>query len=157
MAITESSSQNKKRIYDPFRQMWVVATPEEIVRQKLLQKMMQELSYPKELISVERALSDLCIHKGNKKTPSRRVDIVCFARKGPSHFIPLVIIECKESHSLAKEALSQVKGYNAFLGAPFIAVSSPEGETLAYYLEGKEHFLPYLPPYPALLQAVSHG
>lgn len=157
MGTTESSSLSKEQIYDPFRKLWLVATPEERVRQALLKKMVFDLFYPKELLSIERALSDLCINTNQKKIPSRRVDIACFAKLPNKGLAPLLVIECKEDSILAQKALSQVKGYNAFLGAPFIAIAHPEGEMLSYCSQNKEHFLNYLPSYAMLLQAVGYG
>jgi hypothetical protein len=155
MATTESSSQNKEQLYDPLRQQWVAATPEERVRQRLLQKMVEALSYPKELLSVERALKDLCLVR--TEAPNRRVDIICFAKTKDFGMTPLLVIECKESEELAKKALSQVQGYNAFLQAPFLAVAYPRGETFVYMQEDKEKYLSYLPSYPMLLEAVGYG
>ncbi len=143
----------KEVLYDEVRKLWVKATPEEIVRQNLIKKMIEKLSYPRELLSVERALGDLCFHK--KGVPFRRVDLVCFA-KGEEGIFPLLIVECKESSSLADEALAQVQGYNHFLGASFIAVSHPEGETFGYPSEKGFSFLPYLPKYTDLIQAFTH-
>ena len=143
----------KEVLYDEVRKLWVVATPEEIVRQNLLKKMMEKLSYPRELLSVERALGDLC--PGRQGVPFRRVDIACFA-KGKEGLFPLLLIECKESASLAVSALAQVQGYNHFLGASFMAVSHPEGETFYYPSEKGFSFLPYLPKYTDLIQAFTH-
>lgn len=157
MAITASSSPNKEQIYDPFRKVWVTATPEEKVRQALLQKMVKELLYPIEFLSVERALCDLCVQSKEKKIPTRRVDIACFAKGGKMGVYPLLVIECKESSTLAKKALSQVKGYNTFLGAPFVAIAYPEGVLFSYFSQNKEYSLDYLPSYQMLLQAVDCG
>ena len=59
--------QNKK-IYDPIRKRWVVATSEEIVRQKVLLCLTKNLGYPPQGIVVEKALSELP-HLEKKKCP----------------------------------------------------------------------------------------
>ena len=43
-----------KQVYHTIRQKWVAATPEEVVRQTWIQRMVQELKFPKEsLLSKE--------------------------------------------------------------------------------------------------------
>lgn len=154
METMESSSPNKARVYDELRKLWVVATPEEIVRQKLLKKMVGSLAYPKALISVERSLAELC--SAAVSVPYRRVDVVCFAKE-EGKLLPLLVIECKEKASDQQEAIAQVQGYNRFLQARFIAVASPDGEIFGYRtLEGMS-FLPFLPSYSELTRQAFNG
>jgi hypothetical protein len=148
------NSLTREKIYDAFRNSWVVATPEEIVRQRILQKMVQILLYPKELITVERSLVELCPEIDC--IPNRRVDIVCFT-KTPKGLAPLLIIECKESAQEEKRAIDQVLGYNRFLQARFVAVVHPEAEVFGYPDAQGFSFLPYLPTYRDLVKAASYG
>jgi hypothetical protein len=158
MATMGLSTPNRDRIYDEVRHLWVVATPEEIVRQSLLKKMIYELSYPRELISVEKALSEIpCL--ASVASPLRRIDVACFAPKiHPQHALyPLLLIECKEDKKEAENAWQQVQGYNTFLQACFLAVAYPEGELFGYLQAGALHCLSYLPSYLQLMQAIGHG
>ena len=141
----------KQQVYDEIRGTFVIATPEEIVRQNLLRKMTQALGYPKELLSVERALADLC--PSIPGVPPRRVDVAVFYKKKET-LLPLMLLECKESATLAKKALEQVKGYNHFFKAPFIAVSHPDGELFGYIGKQGLTSLPYLPTYQNLVEGV---
>lgn len=159
----ESSSPNKGELYDPFRKKWVAATPEEKVRQTLLQKMTLELSYPRELLTIEKALSEMPHLQGGaySAAPLRRADVLCFA-KGihPEHSLyPLLLIECKECASLAEEAKQQVIGYNYFIKACFVAVAYPKGIQWGYYDSKLQSysFSSSLPSYPRLMQAVAHA
>lgn len=159
----ESSSQSKGEIYDPFRKKWVAATPEEKVRQALLQQMTLELSYPRELLTIEKALSEMPHLQGGADAapPLRRADLLCFA-KGihPEHpFYPLLLIECKGCASLLEEAKQQVIGYNYFIKACFVAVAYPQGSQWGYY-DSKQQgysFSSSLPSYHRLMQAVAHA
>lgn len=118
------------------RQRWVVSTPEEQVRQALLRKMVEELHFPRGLLSVER---------GNRK---RRTDIVCYTQK----MRPLVLIECK-ALSIEEEAIQQAFGYNETILAPFVTLAGRE-ETLTFWFEGKTRkSVPFLPVYEELLDA----
>ena len=122
----ESSRPNSfKQIYDPIRKIWVLADPEEIVRQTLIQKMIHCLGFPAELLAVEVDLNSLS--HITTKAPDRRADLICFA-KGihPSYpLYPLLLIECKRGKA-SKKALDQLIGYNYFVKAPFIAVADSE-------------------------------
>ena len=151
----ESSTPNKDLIYDRVRGRWVVSTPEEKVRQNLLAKLIQELCFPKALISVEKALSELPLSQAGY-IPLRRVDIACFikAPNDPSSMQAFLLIECKESKRQAQMALEQVKGYNFYLKAPFIAVAYPEGEIMGWGYGKDFKVAPFIPPYQQLLKAV---
>lgn len=152
------STSNRDKIYDEVRNLWVIATPEEIVRQNLLKKMIYELSYPRELISVEKALSEIPFFT-SIPAPMRRIDVACFAPKiHPSHALyPLLLIECKENKKEAEKAWQQVQGYNSFLKACFLAIAYPEGALFGFLQEGKMQVLSYLPTYLQLMQAIGHG
>ena len=120
MEVMASSPLNKRReIYDPIRQKWIVATPEEIVRQKCISYLIENCQFPSSLISIEKKLSELPhLNERKKDLPERRLDLLCF---GPKLAFPLLLIECK-AVPLQDKMLSQVWGYNAYIGAPFIAL-----------------------------------
>lgn len=150
---------NKQQIFDPVRKKWVLSTPEEIVRQELIDHMIHELFYPKELMAIEKVLSTIPTVDHTKSPPAdRRVDMVCFA-KGIHHALPLypvLLVECKESVSLKDQAIDQVIGYNYFIKAYFIAVAYPGGIEWGYYDRSKQGYVFFsnLPSYHRLLQAV---
>jgi hypothetical protein len=156
----ESSNQNKRLIFDEVRHKWVAATPEEMVRQGLLKKMVNELSFPRELIAVEKNLSEMphLSHLHTCSLPTRRMDIVCFGKGIHSKFslYPLLVIECKESEKDKSDAMHQVMGYNHYLQACFLAVAHPGGIEVGYRKPGEPHyeFLSHLPSFAELLGAV---
>jgi len=82
--------------------------------------------------------------------------VACFAKNiHPEHSLyPLLLIECKESANDAMKALDQVKGYNLFVKAYFIAVAYPGGELFGFLEKDKFRLLEYLPSYQQLVQAV---
>lgn len=155
----ESCSQNK--LYDPIRRLWVAATPEEHVRQRLLQQMTQSLGFPPQLIAVEKSLRELPhLADAVGSLPDRRTDILCFAQGiHPRHpLFPLLLVECKQE-AIDQAAVEQTIGYNYHVQARFIALASPE-ETRLGYLDAKTQrytFLSFLPSYTQLLASVSHG
>lgn len=118
----ESSNPNK--VYDEVRGAYVAAIPEEIIRQKWLQLMIHELGYPKELLVVERELSQLPhLVFSHDKLPNRKVDILCYAKgiNDEHTFHPLLLMECKKP-KLTKKDFDQLIGYNHHVGAHFVAL-----------------------------------
>lgn len=111
----------------------MVATPEEQVRQNLLRIMVEELGYPKGLISVER------------KIAFRRYDIVCYS----TAMKPLLLIECK-AEDPDEGAIDQALGYNFWLQAPFIGLAGPRKILTLWKEEEKWGSVPFLPRYEEL-------
>ncbi len=116
-------SSRLSKLFDPVRGCYVAATPEERVRQKWLHAMVAVLGFPKELLAVEKEISQLPHLLSDPHVPQRRADIICFARGiHPEHVLyPLLLIECKQE-VLNEKALDQVMGYNYYVDAPFVAV-----------------------------------
>ncbi len=150
-----SSNPSNRQIFDSFRGIWVKATPEEIVRQSLLRKMVHDLGYPRELIAVEKEISEL-VPFNTAATPQRRIDIVCFKKNLNSGLLPLILIECKDE-PVTQKAINQVIGYNAFIKAPFLSVVSREGEIIGHWDELLQsyRFRRGFPGYQELLECVT--
>lgn len=119
-------------------------TPEELIRQTLLQKMIEHLGYPKELIAIERKIPHL----------RRRADLICYTNQiDPQNILPLLVVECKAKRFAGGEkALQQLLGYNSALGAPFLSLADEEGEE-TFWLVGEEmKSVPFMPSYRELCQ-----
>ena len=50
------NSENKVSIFDEIRKKFIVLTPEEWVRQHVIQFLIQNMSYPKSYINVEKLI-----------------------------------------------------------------------------------------------------
>ncbi len=148
------------RLYDPIRKTYVLALPEEIVRQQLIHKMINHLGFPTSLLAVEKDLCNLP-HLLNKEFPSqkRRADIICFAKNINPNFsiYPLLMIECKAC-KLTKKTIDQVLGYNHFVEAYFVSIASErEIVTFWYNLKKKDYnSINYLPSYDQLIGTICH-
>ncbi len=100
-------------IFDEIRKKWRVLTPEEWVRQNLLQYIRGVKNYPASLIAVEKT-----IHLGDMK---KRFDIVVFDKEAQ----PWMLIECKEMNVvLDKTVLDQALRYNISLRVPYIVITN---------------------------------
>ncbi len=144
-------SKSKSSLFDPFRKSLVAATPEEKVRQDLLQYMIEGLGFPKHLLVVEKQLSQLPHLEGVPSLPKRRADILCFAKGIHPEFslYPLLLIECKEGE-VGKDAADQALGYNHYVRAPFVAIAGDRQTKMVFPKE-----LPFLPTYAQLLESIS--
>ncbi len=150
---------SRSKIFDPIRKIWVAATPEEKVRQGVVQYMLEHLGYPKELLSIEKDLKTLP-HLGalEKNFPPRRIDIICFAKDiCPGYALyPLLMIECKQK-KLDVNSIEQILGYNYYIKAFFIAVAN-DCEIRLGYLEKETNqyrFTSHLPSFHELLEQVT--
>jgi hypothetical protein len=125
----------KDQIFDPFRKTWVLLTPEEWVRQNLLQYLVQNLYYPSSLIAVEKEikLGEL----------SKRFDIVVYKNE-----LPWMIIECKEAKvALNEKTMEQILQYQQVLTAQYLFISNGH-ETMGAKIEsGKLQALQNFPEY----------
>ncbi len=83
IALKLKKEEGKTYVYDPVRKKWITLTPEEHVRQYLLQYLLQKTNYPAALIAVEKQI--------NLGTLSKRFDVVVFNREHK----PWLLVECK--------------------------------------------------------------
>ncbi len=112
------SNENKTLIFDIIRKKFVVLTPEELVRQHVLQFLISEKKYPISHINVEKQLK---LHDTVK-----RYDIVVFNSDGSIE----IIVECKApSIKINQSVFDQIARYNFVVRANYLMVSN-----------GLEHF-----------------
>lgn len=152
MPLTHETPQ---QIYCHLRKIWVAALPEELVRQRLLLHMINNLNFPLSLLVLEKELRQMPHLEGDLgQFPNRRADLICFGKDiHPKYALyPLLLIECK-AVKLTSKVVDQVVGYNHFLQACFIAIVNAEEIKTAWYdQEKKEYtFVNTLPDYATLL------
>ncbi len=105
--------EGKPYIFDPIRRKYVAISPEEWVRQHVLNWLMVVHQYPKSLIKSE---SGLQVNRLSKRT-----DIVVYDRAAK----PFLLVECKAPHILlSDDTFGQAANYNKSLNAPFILLSN---------------------------------
>ena len=131
----------KEMIFDPVRRKYVRLTPEEWVRQHLVQYLIQVKGAPKGLVALEMAF----VYQGMQ----RRADIIVHDRGGK----PLLMAECKASDiRLGQDAFDQVGRYNKVVQARCLVVSNG----LVHYCWAVDHaartvqFLDNIPAYASL-------
>jgi len=100
-------------IFDPIRKKWLILTPEEWVRQHLLNYLIIEKKYPVSIIAIEKEiiLNDL----------KKRFDVVIYNQQKE----PALIIECKAPYiELDKSVIAQVQRYNLILKAKYLMITN---------------------------------
>ena len=140
--------QGKKCIFDPIREMLVIETPEEIIRQKFIRYLMDVLKVPKNKIEVEVPMAHF------KKGAEDRADIVIYAENKSGEIIPLAIVECKAPNvSIVDEVWYQVQKYDEILNTGFIIVTNGNDTYVAIWDTEDEcyYFIEELPSYEKLL------
>lgn len=134
--------KDKQQLLCFVRKEWAAATPEEIIRQRLLHQMVEILGYPLSHLVLEKELGQLPHLQGiASNLPVRRTDIVCFG-KGihPLHDLyPLLVIECK-AVAITPKAFNQVIGYNYYVQAPYVALANLEEVHTGWYDHTKKEY-----------------
>jgi hypothetical protein len=110
--------EGKVYIFDPLRKKYVHLSPEEWVRQHIINYLVEHRAYPPSLMVVERTIS--ATHKR-----LQRADLLIYGR----HHKPVMLVECKApNQKLSKEVIEQMMRYNSDL-IPWLL-----------FTNGKQHF-----------------
>ena len=127
--------QGKDYLFDPFRKSWVILTPEEWVRQNILQYLVQVCKYPAALIAVEKQ-----IQLGELR---KRFDILVYKNDKP-----WMIIECKEANvPISDKTIAQLYQYQQVLEAEYLFASNGHETVGAQIKTGKLQALQNFPAY----------
>jgi hypothetical protein len=129
------TTETAKEIWCPVRRRWVIAQPEEFVRQGLIQYL-QDLGYPLPLMQVERKVG----------STADRLDLLILDREGR----PFVLAEAKAPGYKLQPAIDQLARYNRHWHAPFALAVNGE-QALCYRVNWKTEqisALGGLPAYP---------
>lgn len=130
---------NKKWIYDGIRKIEVLLTPEEIVRQKVIKFLLEEVKVPKHMIHVEAPLSYYHMES------NRRADILVLKKDEDKGIpIPLAVIECKapsvKLSSNDYECFEQVLDYAYPLACDYIILTNGKESVVAAWDFSKEQY-----------------
>ena len=109
----KEAGKNKLQVFDNIRKKWLILTPEEWVRQHVINYFIAECNYPPTLISLEKEIE----LNGVKK----RYDIVVYTRS----LKPLMIVECKAPEvDLSSDVLDQAARYNLNLNVEYVLITN---------------------------------
>lgn len=142
----DNANRDEGRLYDSIRCFLLAATPEEIVRQKTIAFLQQELGIPINRIFVEESMAH------TKKGARGRADIVIYRDDECTDV--LMIIECKAPHInvLGDEVFNQASGYREILNADYIMLVNGIETIIYYYNDGVYHEVKEIPLLEELLK-----
>ncbi len=128
----------KRTIFDPLRRKYVRLTPEEWVRQNLVQHLVKDLGFPAGRTAVESGIT----HGGIQ----HRADVIVYNSRGE----PVLMAECKAPDvKIKQDVFDQIARYNTSVGTNYLVVTN--GIThYCYVLDRKRRsycFLDHLPRY----------
>src|SRR5664279_5005583 len=110
--VTVRQQAGLKEVFDVIRKRWLQLSPEEWVRQHMIQYLLLK-KYQSSLIAVEKEikLGEL----------SKRCDLVVYTRDTK----PFMIIECKEMKvALSEKTLEQILRYHITLPASYLIITN---------------------------------
>jgi len=132
------NSENKVAIFDEIRKKFIIVTPEEWVRQHVVQFLLQDKKYPKSHVNVEKLLKINDIYK--------RYDVVVYKPDGNI----TILVECKAPEiKITQSTFDQIARYNMTLKADYLMVTNGLNHYFCKmdYLNKKYDFLTELPEY----------
>ena len=136
------NSENKIAIFDEIRKKFILLTPEEWVRQHVVQFLMTEKNYPQSLLNVEKVLQVNGLRK--------RYDIVVYNSDGTIH----ILIECKAPEvTISQNTFDQIAQYNMTLQSNYLMVTNGLNHYFCQmdFENEKYQFLTELPNYQSNL------
>jgi hypothetical protein len=126
-------------IFDRCRKSFVALTPEEWVRQHLINFLILEKGFPESLMVPEKSL------KLNNTV--KRADVLVYDK----FLNPLLIAECKEaSVPLSQEVLDQALRYNLIFNVKYLVLTNGLSHYVCKMVDGKVELLNTIPDYQEL-------
>ncbi|NDK08354.1 N-6 DNA methylase [Candidatus Gracilibacteria bacterium] len=128
------------KIFCPLKNDWHILTPEELVRQKYIQVLINDYQYKIEQMEQEVSLTNS--HRGNGRA---RADIIVWKNEDEkkSRKKPLIVVECKSDNVVIREKdYYQGMNYASWAGAKFFVTHNSK-ETR--FFQVIDDFLPNIP------------
>lgn len=125
---------NKEQVFCAWRRRFVRLTPEEWVRQQVLESLETQCGYPHSLIAVEVPIKVAGLQK--------RCDAIVYN----AAMQPLMLLEFKaETVPLTQKVLDQAAVYNRQLKVPYLVLSNGAQTVIARVLQNQYEYLNQIP------------
>lgn len=132
------NTEGRISIFDEIRKKFIILTPEEWVRQNVVQYLLQEKKYPKSYINVEKVIKINGLIK--------RYDVVVFQPNGKL----FLLVECKSTDIVINQTtFDQIARYNMVLESEYLMVTNGLNHYFCQmdYQNEKYNFLKELPAF----------
>ena len=123
------------KIFAPLKDKWFVETPEELVRQHYISKLVNQYGY-----SLNQMTQELKLTSSSRGTGSARADIVIWSSQEDKkqEKSPLIIVECKAQNiTIKEEDYFQGQNYAYFSGARFFVTTNEKETKYFQVIHGK--------------------
>lgn len=132
----QKSDDGQLMIWDILRRKHVVLTPEEWVRQHVVNYLLQYTGVPRTLVRLEAPLRYGSLTKW--------ADILAYDRQGN----PLLMVECKASAvAINQNTLLQLSMYDSAVHAPYLVLTNGLAHYYLYQDRSGARWLQELPPF----------
>ncbi len=134
--------RGKKYIFDEIRRRFVILTPEEWVRQHMVNYLITVKNYPRSLISVEKGFS--------QNRNRQRYDLLIYNKSGH----PVMIVECKApGMEITQKVFDQAGRYNNRHKASYMLITNGVKHYCCHInlISRQYQFLPDIPFYSELI------
>jgi hypothetical protein len=129
-------ANGQRLVFDPIRKKWLVLTPEEWVRQHILQYLIVVKGYPKASIAVEKNMQ-----LGELK---KRFDLLVYNQEHK----PWLMVECKAMDiQLSETVLHQILRYNLAIPVSYLVITNGAEAMIYHRAEGRLSVLADFPVY----------
>ncbi len=133
------NENGKAMVFDEVRKKWLVLSPEEWVRQHLINYLKEHKKVPLSLISVEKEV--------NLNNTRKRYDVVVYN----TQLQPVLLIECKAPEvELSQTTVEQALRYNLILGVKYLLLSNGISDIAIHIENDQPKFLEELPDFESL-------
>jgi len=111
--LKSKASSRGEQLFDPVRGKYVISTPEEFVRQQVIQFLHHELDWPFSLMRSEHGIA--------LNGTSKRVDLSLHDRDGK----PMILVECKAPRvKIDQRTFEQAARYNIVMKVPYLLLTN---------------------------------
>lgn len=133
--MSEDLKISENKIFAPIKNKWLFAKPEEIVRQKYINRLINQYGY-----SIEQMAQELQVTNSQRGQGRAMADIAIFksAKDKSEGNSPLIIVECKAEHiTIREEDYFQGYNYASWAGADFFVTTNLKETKIFRVLKGK--------------------
>ena len=130
-----TTRNNRKEIYAPLKDKWLVLRPEEEVRQKYICRLVNNYGF-----AIEQMTQELQVNNSQRGQGMARADIVVWKNAEDKHNSksPIIIVECKaESVTIHEEDYFQGYNYASWAGADFFVTTNLKETRIFRVIKGE--------------------
>lgn len=112
---------SNKEIFAPLKNAWLVATPEEIIRQKTICRLVNDYGY-----DLKQMEQDLVVNHSSFKRLKTSIIVWKTVQEYKEKKNPLIVIHCLANDDIIKSDYVEAENYALLLGAEYFTIHSEE-------------------------------